>query len=199
MGVSYDGFSSITICKTTEDGVVEKDSYLDFHLIPAKRLHVGFGKPNYAIYPLAGTSERRDITVYLPNGLTHGNRTGNWQFFIDHDEWDEWYNAYDALTEFINGAKVDVVLNEEPEIRYRGYLSLEKYSPGTTYSSITIGYDLDYETYLSDGYYPIRFINSDGEYFGNEFVFKRGAEYEIEFGEPSFGDYMKRLLVTNGA
>lgn len=150
MDVEYKGQHAIIFFKDVKTGYIKRNSWIDFHMIPATRPYVALGTPNYAAIPIPGTSKRMDITDYRPGGLTFGARTGTWEFYIDHNKWSEWDSAYNTIKYYIHGNNFLVNLTDDPYVLYQGVLTISGYVAGQNYSKITIQYDLMSETILLD-------------------------------------------------
>ena len=155
MDVEYKGQHSIIFFKDTGMGYTKRNSWLDFHMIPATRPYVVLGSANYHTIAIPGTSKRYDTTDYRPGGLTFGGRTGTWEFYIDHTKWDDWVDAKTAIRDYIHGGTFLINLADDPYVLYQGILTVTGYVAGQNYSKITIQYDLMNDTITMDA--PIEF------------------------------------------
>ena len=115
-------------------------------MIPASRPYVALGEPSVLQVPIPGTSKRVDITDYSPGGLIFGGRTGSWEFYIDHSKWPSWVDAESTIREYIHGGTFLINLKDDPNIAYKGVLTVSGYVAGQNYSKITIQYDLMNDT-----------------------------------------------------
>ena len=169
MSVLYNGEHEICFWKKTLiDLKYDIDdpmfTWEDFHLIPVSRPSVSVPKANYTMATVPNTSKRLNITDNLLGGLTLDSRVGEWQFYIDHEQWKDWVTTHHDLEEYFNGSKMLISLDDKTETIYEGRVSLSAYEANKDYSSVTISYDLDAEpiTDYNDIYYRIRFKSSAG-------------------------------------
>ena len=173
MTVQYDGLHSITFYNKDLGGA--KHSWRDFHLIPSSRPFIAMPEPKTAIITIPGTNKRIDITEHLAPTLLYEKRTGDWSFIIVHDLWKSWSEAFETIAQFIHGQSITVTLDDDKLYSYTGTLTISNYQPEKEYSTITIHYELDYEpSVLSDGYYPIKFILSNGQAYLNDYGITEG-------------------------
>lgn len=142
MDIEYKGQHAIVFYKDIKSGYLKKNSWTNFHMIPASRPYVAFASPGISQVVIPGTSKRVDITDYRPGGLTFGARSGTWEFYIDHTRWPSWVDAETTIREYIHGGTFLVALKDDPKIAYKGILTISGYVAGQNYSKITIQYDL---------------------------------------------------------
>lgn len=133
MSVVYNGSHSIEI-----NGY---NTWTHWHLVPASRPYVVPAPPNINIVQLPGTDKFIDLTDILPGGLTHQQRSGSWEFYIDHDKWGSWSVAYNTISDLLHGKKVTVRLVDDLTRQYSGRISVQ-YSPDQNYSKIVLNYTL---------------------------------------------------------
>ena len=140
-------------------------SAVNFHLIPQSRPSVSIPKANYTLVTIPNSSKRLNITEYIPGGMTFESRTGEWVFYIDHNQWSNWTASHYELEQYFNGAKMLVSLDDESDDIYEGRISLTNYEAGEDYSQVSIGYDLDSDpiTDYEGVYYRVRFLGYSGE------------------------------------
>lgn len=117
----------------------------DWGLIPTSRPYISVPKANYVLAQIPNSSNRINITNFMPGGMTYESRTGEWQFAIDHTKklWKNWYDGYYAIEKYFHGSKMIVSLNEDQTKLYDGRISISAYDPGDNYSTITLSYDFD--------------------------------------------------------
>ena len=145
-----------------------KFAWHDWGLIPTSRPYVSTPKANYTIAQVPNSSNRFDITNYLPGGMTYESRTGEWQFAIDHtkDLWKNWFDGYYEIEKYFHGSKMYVSLNDDSENIYEGRITVSAYDPGDSYSTVTLSYDLDAmpidESEKTNMYFRIRTIGYTG-------------------------------------
>lgn len=192
MDVEYKGQHSIIFYKDIGNGYEKKNSWIDFHMIPATRPYVALGAPNISQVPIPGTSKRVDITDYLPGGLTFGGRSGTWEFYIDHLMWKDWDTAYNKIKSYIHGNTFLINLTDDPYIVYQGVLTISGYVAGQNYSRITIQYDLVNDAITLDepidfgdfGRLPdAEFIDADGDGIPDMIDTDGDGEGDVELDE----------------
>lgn len=170
MFINYNGTHSITFWKADDENKVSYHSYEDFGLIPQQRPYFGIPTANYQIVGIPNSSDRINITDTLPGGLTFGPIQGEWSFFIDHEKWSDWATSKQKISDFFNGKRLIVRLDEMPDEFYEGRFSISKYEPGAVATTVGIKYDLDYApiefTPGEDSNDAIRLINSDNKLAG---------------------------------
>ena len=117
----------------------------DWGLIPTSRPYVSTPKANYTLTQIPNSSNRLDITNYMPGGMTYESREGEWQFAIDHTHkiWKNWYEGYYKIEDFFHGARMLVSLNDDPEKVYDGRIRVSTYEPGDYHSAVTLSYNFD--------------------------------------------------------
>ncbi len=138
-----------------------KFTWSDFHLIPVSRPSVSIPKVNYVVVQVPNSSKRLNITEYIPGGIAFESRSGEWQFYIDHNVERDWVAIHYDLAEYFNGTKMFASLENDNSI-YEGRVYLSAYDAEETYSSVTISYDFDAEPIevFDDIHFRIRFMSS---------------------------------------
>lgn len=184
MGVVYSGEHSINFYRVSNGTVTKRNTWTDFHIIPTDRPHIAYPEPNIKLIALPGTNKRLDITDQHIGGLTFGARTGSWQFYIDHDQWKDWRASCNTIYSFIHGKELTIALSDEPMMFYGGMFTVTAYNPGPSYSTITIQYDLGYDSFIQDEILPngcpIKFVADNGIEYAKDYGFAAGADYVIK-------------------
>lgn len=146
MSVTYNGAHSVAFVTKSSSGAISvTKSWDDLFLIPAKRLSVTPSKPNYAIVSIPGSNQSIDVTLDIPKALTYGRRSGNWEFYVDHDHYEQWHEAFDSVKSRLNGNKVVCVLMDDPGEPYSGRVHFTEWRSESVYSTITVDYTFDYK------------------------------------------------------
>lgn len=150
MSIKYYEEHDVCFWKKTFDGgdySIEKPTFAwqDWGLIPNSRPYISTPKANYTIAQVPDSSNRINITEYMPGGMTYESRTGEWQFAIDNTNelWKDWYKGYYEIENYFHGNRFLVSLNDDPEKIYEGRIAISSYEAGDNYSSVTLSYDLD--------------------------------------------------------
>ena len=155
-----------------------KFTWTDFHLIPESRPSISIPKANYTIAQIPNSNNRVNITDYMPGGQTFESRTGEWRFYIDHDQWPSWTSSHYDLDEYFNGSKMLVLLNNQNDI-YEGRIILSSYEVNDNYSRVSIEYDLDAKpiTDFENVLFRIRFIGIHNEVLQENLLSYNDAPY----------------------
>lgn len=122
-----------------------KFAFEDWGLIPISRPYISVPKANYTLTQVPNSSNRLNITNFMPGGMTYESRTGEWQFAIDHTKemWKNWFDGYYKIEEYFHGSRMLVSLNDDAEKIYDGRITVSAYEPGDNYSTVTLQYDVD--------------------------------------------------------
>jgi phage-related protein len=124
----------------------DKNSWGDWHLISKDRPYIAQPTPKTKYVELAGASGSIDLTDALTGLPTYNDRTGSLTFIINYDYWENWYDVYNDISNYLNGYRYKLMLEDEPYCYYIGRFSVSSYAPGNSASSpwatITINYTL---------------------------------------------------------
>lgn len=182
MEFNYDGKHQVSFWKMTYlpwESSWECDaprySWDDLHLIPSAVPTVEIPKPNYSIVSIPGTSLRRDVTEYLPGGMTYSSVSGKWTFIVDHTQWGDeksWIAVHRGLEDYFDGERFAVELTDDPGVLYSGRVWISDHEAGDNYSTVTIEYDFGVGEFdfLDGFYFKIRFLDFNGEVLQEELM-----------------------------
>ncbi len=159
MDVIYFGAHSIDI---TVNGDRSYNTWTDFHLIPTSKPIVSQASPNLNIVQVPTINYFVDLSEIQNGGLTFGQRSGEWEFIIDHNQWSSWLTAYNTIKQKLHGKSVIVKLTDVPETDYYGRIYVSKYSPGSEYTTISISYIFNSNSELAVTYPD---IDTDSPYY----------------------------------
>lgn len=159
MSFTYNGDHSIMFIKadnSVDYASLTKSSIEDYydtwdslHLIPESRPLINTPQPSISLYPDSATSKLIDLTDKVAGGQLFGPRQGEWTFIVDHDRWSSWYEARKMIEKILNGQKLYCILNDDPNTVYYGCFVLNGWNDGDQFSTVTIGYDLNYTKYAN--------------------------------------------------
>ena len=91
-----------------------------------------------------------DFSEGLTGYPTYENRTGSLEFtisdqYISHRE-RQWVHKFNEIQTYVNGRKLRLILEDDPDYFYEGRFSVEQYKPGASatesFSTININYDV---------------------------------------------------------
>lgn len=160
MSVSYNGDHSITFIelydlpfRITQSSIRLKSyrlSWYDFGLIPLKRPSVSTSQPKLNLIEIPGSNRMLDLTSSNPGGLTYERRTGQWQFYVDTSIWSNWFTAFNSIKSYLHGKRMACVLEDDPNTLYIGNFSVTEWKNDSGYPSVTIDYDLNYDTFINN-------------------------------------------------
>ena len=159
MSVIYDGIHSVMFIKADNSidyASLDENSIKDYfdtwnhlHLIPESRPLTNTPQPSISLYSDSVTSTLIDLTDKVAGGQIFGPRQGEWSFIVDHDKWDNWYEAKNTIEKALNGQKLYCILSDDTNTVYCGRFVLSGWNDGEQYSTVTIGYDLNNLRYVN--------------------------------------------------
>lgn len=118
----------------------EKNSWVDWHLIPSSRPAFSPPKPDIKLLSIPGKSGSLDVTEIMDKQVVYADRTGSFEFFVDHEQWSSWVEAYRTVMNYLHGQKMQAVLEDDPDYYYEGRFSVNQYKSNQNWSSIVIDY-----------------------------------------------------------
>ena len=140
----YYGDHSITFY--TLDGEESKNTWEDWHLIPSSRPSVTAPGVSTNFVEIPGRGDPVDLTEYLTGAPVYGGRSGSWEFVVDNDH--EYWDAIRLkLLNFLHGKRLRCVLSDVPTRYWEGRFTVDNWSPGSNFSTVTINYALDVYNY----------------------------------------------------
>lgn len=115
----------------------------DWHLIPSTRPSIAVPKTSEKYIEVPGRHGALDLSGFLTGSPTFSTRTGTWEFYVDHDQWNSWAETYSTILWALHGKILKVILDDDPEWYYEGRFNVSNWQTNKDYSTITIGYTLD--------------------------------------------------------
>ena len=138
MTVTYDGKYSITF----KSGKLTRNTWSDWYLIPSSKPEFVQPSPTYKYVDIPGRDGQLDLTDYLIGRPTFSDRKGTFEFIVASQ-----YRNVNALRQelasFFKGQRMEVTLNEERNIKYKGRFFFRGLTPDKSYSRVTIEYQVD--------------------------------------------------------
>ena len=119
-----------------------KNTWTDWHLIPASRPVVAPPEPDFNYFEIPGTDGVVDLTETIAGRVTYRNRTGSWEFIVDNDH-EPWDVIYTNILNYLHGRRFSIILEDEPNYTYEGRLSLNEWRSDPDYSRIVIEYNIN--------------------------------------------------------
>lgn len=137
-------YHSITLDRTV-------NTWSNWHLIPTNRPSVSLPSVNEKMVEVPGRNGAIDMTETLTGAPTYSNRKGSWEFYVMHDQWNSWVEAFNTMASFLHGKRHTVILEDDPNYYYEGRLKMV-WNTRRDYSTVVIEYDLDpYKVNVSNG------------------------------------------------
>lgn len=185
MFATYDGTHSITFGKLATLSVSDvnetnhvvsyvrgKNTWSSWHLIPSSRPVVNPPAPVYKLIDIPGINGTLDLSRALTGRMKYQNRTGSWEFILDHEQSKHWETAFSEIADYLHGESLCCVLKDDPEYYYEGNFSVSSPKADKNWSSLVIDYNL----------YPFkRFIQrSDELWLWNPFNFETGYAHNYD-------------------
>lgn len=127
-----------------------KNTWTDWHIVPTSA-------PEFAVPPfkteyveIPGSSVTLDLSTALTGFPTFQQRTGSHEFLIYPDTNDP-FVLHSEIMNYIHGRKMDAFLKDDPMFKYNGRFVVENIKIDSSYSYITIGYNVDpFKYHLND-------------------------------------------------
>jgi phage-related protein len=133
--------------------VLSYNTWNNWHLIPSVRPVVAMPTPQYKYVEIPGSSDQLDLSTYLTGKIIYSDRKGAFQFYVDNDG-RNWQSRRAELSEFFDGRKMKLILEDDPNYYYYGRFFFKEWSSdnSTNHSMVTIEYQLSaYRYRIFDG------------------------------------------------
>lgn len=134
------------------------DAWDDWHIVSSSRpvINPPEQKTNYIEIP--GASGAIDLSEALTGYPVYNNRSGSFEMYVVND-YGEWQDRYDELTNFFNGSEMHIVLEDDPDWYYKGRVKVNEWQSNENWSTIVLNYTVDpYKWSIRDDVY---IYNSD--------------------------------------
>lgn len=119
------------------------NSWDTWHMAPKSRPFVVAPSVKEEYIDVPGADGALDYTEALTGKPRYARRTGTWEFIVENGH-SNWYDLYSNILTKLHGKYFDnIVLEDEPEYKWKGRLSVQGQFGNRDYSSITISYNLD--------------------------------------------------------
>lgn len=138
-------YYAVTIIK----GAETKNTYNDWYLVPSSRPVILPPEPKYNMIDIPGVNGVIDLTDVLTGDVAYNNRKGSIEFIVFNEKPTTWYELYSDIMDFVQGQRVKIKLEEEPEYYYEGRIRVNTWNSGKNFSTISFDYDLDPFKYAS--------------------------------------------------
>lgn len=129
----------------------DKNTWDDWHIVPTSRPLVNPPEIKSEYVDIPGANGTLDYTEILTGAPVYKNRTGSWEFAVMND-YQKWNVLYNTLLSYLHGHYFDsVILEDEPEYKYKGRLTLNEWKSSKDHSTVTIDYNFDPFKYPASG------------------------------------------------
>lgn len=119
-----------------------RNSYDDWHLVPKSRLLFNPPSVKTKYIDIPGADSHIDLTDVLTNGPVYNNREGSFDFYVLND-YGDWAERYSNIMNYLHGRRLRAILEDDPNNYYIGRFSVETWGSETSWSTITISYNVD--------------------------------------------------------
>lgn len=100
-----------------------KHTFRDFHMLPTTPPVIEPPEPVIYTVQVPGMDGELDMSESLTGHVQFGMRSGHMGYLL-YCPRERWYVTYRELLEAFHGQMCDVVLDEEPDVKYRGRLQI---------------------------------------------------------------------------
>jgi hypothetical protein len=161
------------------DGKVTRNTWTDWYLIPSSRPVIVQPTPIYKYVEIPGRNGSLDLTDYLVGEPTYSDRKGSLEFivvnnvgnYLDYgkknnpkkpndkstfphkaaESLGNWVARKDVIADFLNGRKMKVTLEDDPEYYYYGRVFFKEWRADAQFSRVVIEYQLEPYKRYRDG------------------------------------------------
>lgn len=129
-----------------EESWVAKNTFDDWHLVPAERPVVKAPVPKTKFEDIPGGNGSIDLSTVLTGYPVFANRQGSWTFYVLNDykkSETDWAILYSEIMEFLQGKSLRVELEDDPDYYYWGVFALNEWQSPKDYSKVVIDYVIE--------------------------------------------------------
>lgn len=199
MFAKYNETHSITFGKLSQKTVADvggtgrtfsyvdgKNTWADWKLIPSQKPIVNPPPPIFKHIEVPGMYGVLDLSRILTGRMNYQNRTGSWEFVIDHDRNTHFETAYSEIMNYLHGENLVCVLSDDPAFYYEGSFSVSSPKSNAGWTVLSIDYNL----------YPFkRHIQDTSEpWLWDPFNFENGVITEGQYAIISVPAYSSKDL-----
>lgn len=142
------------------EGETGKHTWDDWRIVPTTRPVIIPPTPKYNYVLIPGSSAVVDLTEYISGGVTYNPREGQLEFLVQKKE--QWSFVYEEIMNYLQGHRVRVVLDDDPEYYYEGRCAVSTWTSSELYSTITLDY------YFLPYKYPVNYSLDSWTYSASE-------------------------------
>lgn len=120
-------------------GTIKLNTYDDWHLVPETRPLVTPPTQKTKYLDIPGANGNIDLSDSLTGYPVFNNREGEWSFYVLND-FGEWQNRFSSIMTSIQGRRLKVILEDDPNYYYEGRFRVSEWSSEQSWSKIRISY-----------------------------------------------------------
>lgn len=122
--------------------ILSKNTFDDWHVLAEERPIFAPPVPKTTYIDIPGGNGTLDCSESLTGFPVYNNREGTFNFFVLNG-YDEWFERYSDIMNFIQGKKLCAVLSDDPNWFYEGRFYVETWENGETWSKMSINYNVN--------------------------------------------------------
>ena len=144
---------------------------IPLRLISQERLIISPPPVQTKYVELPGKNGKLDMTEVLTGFPIYGNRTGTLNFIVDNTnpagntayDHKTWADRYEDVLSIIHGQQVELTLDDDPNYTYKGRMSVDGWTRGSSWSQLALSYDFEPYKYDNTGRYKVTIENFTDE------------------------------------
>lgn len=98
----------------------DKHTWKDWHLIPCNRPDFADAEPRLVYLEIPGADGELDASTALTGRVLYEMREGSFDFWVDNDRTESWYQLYTKMKRYVQGRNLKVILDDDPLWYYEG-------------------------------------------------------------------------------
>ena len=149
----------------------EKNTWDDWHLIPASRPVFNPPKPKTLFVDIPGANGHLDLSESVSGEVVYEARTGSMEFIVDNGH-REWHELYSEIMNYLHGRSTKATLEDDPDYYYEGRFTINQWKSDPHNSRITIDYTV--------GPYKMEHSSSDHDWLWDDFNFNTDVIKDYE-------------------
>ena len=120
----------------------DKNTWEDWKILPTERPVFAPPKQKTTYIDIPGGNGTLDLSESLTGYPIYENRSGTFEFRVMNG-YKLWQERYSEIMDYLHGRTMKAILADDPDWFYNGRFSIDSWKSGDTWSSITIGYNVE--------------------------------------------------------
>ena len=133
---------AITFRVDHSDPTKVKNTWADWHIVPATRPLFLPPVPKYQFIDVPGADADLDFTEILEIGTTYNAREGSNEFIVMNG-YGRWETRYSEIMNYLHGQRMKIMLDDDPAYYYIGRVGVNEWRSEKDWSRIVLDYHLD--------------------------------------------------------